>query len=122
MGEAALWALARMNDPRCLPGLIELITSARTCFASNSAHYRATDWHHVGLPSLPEVLSHLPDHAEMLLPAICDWTGTITEDRLLHRVCETLAGWGPVAEAAVPRLLGLLEDDRTWTAAATALA
>ncbi|MFC9285929.1 HEAT repeat domain-containing protein [Streptomyces sp. NPDC057052] len=120
--EAALWALARMNDPRCLPGLIELIAGARSGFASNSAHYPATDWHHVGLPSLPEVLGHLPDHAELLLPAICDWTGTITEDRLLHRICETLAGWGPVAEAAVPRLLGLLEDDRTWTAAATALA
>ncbi|MFI8910999.1 hypothetical protein ACIGW4_05185 [Streptomyces sp. NPDC053513] len=122
VGEAALWALARMNDPRCLPGLIELIAGARSGFASNSAHHPATDRHRVGLPSLPEALRHLPDHAELLLPVICDRIGTVTDGRLLHRICETLAEWGPVAEAAVPRLLGLLEDDRTWTAAATALA
>ncbi|MEU0402745.1 hypothetical protein ABZ318_21375 [Streptomyces sp. NPDC006197] len=122
VGEGALWALARMNDPRCLPGLIELIAGARSGFASNSAHYPASEWHHVGLPSLPEVLRYLPDHAELLLPAICDRIGTVADDRLLHRICETLAEWGSVAEKAVPRLLGLLEDDRTWTAAATALA
>ncbi|WP_030694015.1 HEAT repeat domain-containing protein [Streptomyces globisporus] len=122
VAEAALWALARMNDPRCLPGLIELIAGTRSGFASNSAHYPATDRHHVGLPSLPEALCHLSDHAELLLPAICDRIGTVTDDRLLHRICETLAEWGPAAEKAVPRLLGLLEDDRTWTAAATALA
>ncbi|MEU8622007.1 HEAT repeat domain-containing protein [Streptomyces sp. NPDC048623] len=122
VGEAALWALARMNDPRCLPSLIELIAGAPSGFASNSAHYPVTDWHHVGLPSLPEALSRLSDHAELLLPAICDRIGTVTDDRLLHQICKTLAEWGPVAEKAVPRLLGLLGDDRTWTAAATALA
>ncbi|WP_345611979.1 HEAT repeat domain-containing protein [Streptomyces sanyensis] len=122
VGEATLWALARMNDPRCLPGLIELIAGARSGFATSFAHYPATDRHHAGLPSLTETLSHLPDYAELLLPAICDRIGTVTDDRLLHRLCESLAEWGPVAEAAVPRLLGLLEDNRTWTAAATALA
>ncbi|MFJ7064036.1 HEAT repeat domain-containing protein [Streptomyces sp. NPDC101115] len=122
VGEAALWALARMNDPRCLPGLIELIAGAPSGFAPNSAHYSTTDWHHVGLPSLPEVLRHLADHTELLLPAICERIGSVGDDRLLHRICETLAEWGPVAEQAVPRLLDRLEDDRTWTAAATALA
>ncbi|KOX37851.1 MULTISPECIES: HEAT repeat domain-containing protein [unclassified Streptomyces] len=122
VGEAALWALARMNDPRCLPGLIELIVGARSGFASHSAYHPASEWHHVGLPSLPEVLRHLPDHADALLPAICDRIGALTDDRPLHRICETLAEWGPAAAKAVPRLLGLLEDDRTWSAAATALA
>lgn len=122
VGEAALWALARMNDPRCLPGLLELIGGARSGFASNSAHYPSTDWHHSRLPSLPEALSDLSDHAELLLPAICDRLGTATDNHLLNRLCEVLADWGPVAEAAVPRLLVLLEDDRTWTVAATALA
>lgn len=122
VGEAALWALARMNDPRCLPGLIELIAGAPSGFASASAHYPATDLHHAVLPALDEVLGHLPDHAEQLLPSICGRLDTATDDRLLNRLCEGLADWGPAAAAAVPQLLGLLEDDRTWTAAAKALA
>ncbi|MCX5341944.1 HEAT repeat domain-containing protein [Streptomyces atratus] len=122
VGEAALWALARMNDPRCLPGLIELIAGTRSGFASASAHYPATDLHHVVLPALHELLGYLPDHAELLLPSICDQLDTATDDRLLNRICDVLADWGPVAKAAVPQLLGLLEDDRTWMAAAKALA
>ncbi|MER5892165.1 HEAT repeat domain-containing protein [Streptomyces sp. NPDC001876] len=122
VGEAALWALARMNDPRCLPGLIELIAGARSGFASASAHYPATDLHHVVLPALDEVLGYLPDHAERLLPPICSRLDTATDDRLLNRLCGGLADWGPLAGAAVPQLLGLLEDDRTWVAAAKALA
>ncbi|MET9590583.1 HEAT repeat domain-containing protein [Streptomyces sp. NPDC006516] len=122
VGEAALWALARMNDPRCLPGLIELIAGTCSGFASTSAHYPATDLHHVVLPALHEVLGHVPDHAELLLPAICGRLDTATDERLLNRLCDVLADWGPVAKAAVPQLLGLLEDDRTWMAAAKALA
>lgn len=121
VGEAALWALARMNDPRCLPGVLELIAGTRSGFASTSAHYPATDLHSVVLPAPHEVLGHLPDHAELLLPSVCDRLDTSTDDRLLSRLCEVLAEWGPVAEAAVPRLLDLLEGDRTWTAAAKAL-
>ncbi|MFD9338571.1 hypothetical protein ACFWBF_29860 [Streptomyces sp. NPDC060028] len=30
VGEAALWGLARMNDPRCLPGLVEVIVGTRS--------------------------------------------------------------------------------------------
>ncbi|MDV5147311.1 HEAT repeat domain-containing protein [Streptomyces sp. SBC-4] len=122
VGEAALWALARMNDPRCLPGVIELIAGKRSGFASTSSHYPASHLHPVVLPALPEVLGCLPDHAELFLPSICDRLDTATDDRLLNRLCDVLADWGPVAKAAVPQLLGLLEDDRTWPAAAKALA
>ncbi|MFI5756483.1 hypothetical protein [Streptomyces sp. NPDC051569] len=122
VGEAALWALARMNDPRCLPGLIELIAGTHSGFASTSARYPATGPHHVVLPALHEVLGYLPDHAEPLLPSICGQLETTTDDHLLTRLCEVIADWGPVAKAAVPQLLGLLEDDRTWMAAAKALA
>lgn len=122
VGEAALWALARMNDPRCLPGVTALIADAPSGFGSGSAHYPATDLHHVVLPALHEVLGHLPDHAGQLLPPICARLDTATDGRLVDRLCDVLADWGPAAEAAVPQLLGLLEDDRTWTAAAKALA
>ncbi|MDK9501303.1 HEAT repeat domain-containing protein [Streptomyces katrae] len=124
VGEAALWALARMNDPRCLPGLIELVAAGtRSGFTSTSASYPATaGWHHAVLPSLPEVLGYLADHVERLLPAICDQLGTSTDQQVINRLCQVLAGWGPSAKAAVPKLLSLMEDNRNWDSAALALA
>ncbi|MFD6417556.1 HEAT repeat domain-containing protein [Streptomyces sp. NPDC060194] len=121
VGEAALWALARMDDERCLPGLLGLLAGAPSGFATHPAHYPA-DFHHVVLPSLPEALSGFASHAELLVPAVCDRIGTLTDPHQGHRYGELLAGWGPAAESAVPRLLVLLEDERTWTAAARALA
>ncbi|MCX5415159.1 HEAT repeat domain-containing protein [Streptomyces sp. NBC_00059] len=122
VAEAAVWALARMNDPRCVPGLIEAGARPRSGFASNSAHYPSADWHYPVLPALHEVVGHLPDHAELLLPMILGRLDAAAEVHVLHSYCEVLADWGPTAEPAVPHLLGLLEDDRAWTAAATALA
>ncbi|MFI5671089.1 hypothetical protein [Streptomyces sp. NPDC051704] len=123
VGEAALWALARMNDARCLPGLIELLAGARSGFASSCAGYPATaGWHHSVLPSLPEVLGYLADHVEQLLPAVCDELGTSEDRQVISRFCQVLADWGPAAQAAVPRLLSLMEDDRNWDSAALALA
>ncbi len=121
--EAALWALARMNDPRCLPGLIELMTATRSGFAAVSAYYSDTaGLHYAVLPSLHEVLGCLPDHSELLLPAIGEQLDAVTDDRVLNGLCQVLAHWGPAAKAVVPQLFGLLEDDRTWAAAANALA
>ncbi|WP_424920288.1 hypothetical protein [Streptomyces sp. wa13] len=122
VAEAALWALARMNDPRCVPGLIDAAAHPRSGFASNSAHYPSADWHYAVLPALHEVVGHLPDHAGLLLPMICGRLDTATDGHVLSSYCQVLADWGPAADAAVPQLLGLLEDDRTWTAAAEALA
>ncbi|MGW7054787.1 hypothetical protein [Streptomyces sp. NPDC054887] len=122
VAEAALWALARMNDPRCLPGLIDLLTGEGSGFASASAHYPAGDWHYAALPAIDEVLSDLSDHSAVLLPALCDRLAPATDGLPLVRLCGVVESWGPAAAAAVPRLLVLLEDDRTWEAAARALA
>ncbi|WP_455359008.1 hypothetical protein [Streptomyces sp. SYSU K21746] len=124
VAEAALWALARMNDPRCVPGLADRVVGARSGFASAAAFYgSARDaFHDPGLPAHHEILVRLPDHAELFLPAICDRLGTATDIHLLNRLCEVLAAWGPAAKAAVPQLLDLLGDNQRWTAAATALA
>ncbi|MET9941694.1 HEAT repeat domain-containing protein [Streptomyces halstedii] len=121
VAEAALWALARMNDPRCVPGLIDAAGRPDSGFASNSAHYPSADWHYAVLPALHEVVGHLPDHAEQLLPLICDRLDTASDGHVLSAYCQVLADWGPAAEAAVPQLLTLLEDDRTWRPAARAL-
>ncbi len=122
--EAAVWALARMNDPRCVPHLAEYVAGAPSGFASAASfHGGGRDaFHDPVLPALYEVLVRLPDHAEVLLPAFCDRLGTAVDVRLLNQLGEVLAAWGPAAKAAVPRLLDLLEDDQRWTAAATALA
>ncbi|MFJ3792651.1 HEAT repeat domain-containing protein [Kitasatospora sp. NPDC090091] len=123
VNEAALWALARMNDPRCIPALIKVMAEPRSGFATGSVCYPATaGWHYPVLPALHEVLDHLPDHAALLLPAVREQLDTATDHHVLNRLCQVLAGWGTAAKAAVPQLLGLLEDDRTWTAAARALA
>ncbi|WP_225830606.1 hypothetical protein [Streptomyces sp. NK08204] len=123
VAEAALWTLARMNDPRCVPALIEVMADTRSGFASSSAGYPVTaGWHYAVLPTLHEVLGQLLDHAEPLVPVIGAQLETATDNRVLNQLCQVLAGWGPAAKAAVPQLLGLLEDDRAWAAAARALA
>ncbi|WP_037680378.1 hypothetical protein [Streptomyces albus] len=123
VAEGALWALARMNDPRCVPGLIEAMAGARPGFAWGSSGYPVTAGRHYAvLPGLHEVLGPLTDHAEALVPAIVAQLETATDDHVLGGLCQVLADWGPAAEAAVPQLLGLLEDDRTWAPAARALA
>ncbi|MBM7440378.1 hypothetical protein [Streptomyces sp. HB132] len=123
VAEAALWALARLNDARCLPGLIEAMAGSGSGFASTSSYYPATiGLHHVVLPNLEEILSFLPDHAEPLLGPLGERLVAATDEHVVSRLCKVLADWGPAAEAAVPQLLGLLEDDRTWVVAAEALA
>ncbi|MFF7837429.1 hypothetical protein ACFZC6_01115 [Streptomyces ossamyceticus] len=124
VADAAVWALARMNDPRCLPRLTGHVAGTRPGFASAGAYYggSANSFHHPALPALHEVLVRLPDHTEALLPAIRDRLDPTEDPRNLRRFGEVLAAWGPTAESAVPRLLVLLADDERWTAAATALA
>ncbi|MEV6684520.1 HEAT repeat domain-containing protein [Streptomyces sp. NPDC051130] len=122
VAEAALWALARMGDPRCVPGLIALVSGDRSGLSSPSIHSPAHDWHFPALPSLQQVLLSLPDLAEPMLQAVRDRIDTARDERVLRSLCQVLAGWGTAAKEAVPQLLGLMEDDRTWASAATALA
>ncbi|QNP75444.1 hypothetical protein IAG44_42620 [Streptomyces roseirectus] len=117
VADAAVWALARMNDPRCLPALTACVAATRPGFGAGTGYLGTGLAHCPGLPALPEILLRLPDHAQRLLPAII----TTDDDRLL-RLCATLAVWGPTAHQAVPRLLTLLADDRHWIPAAEALA
>ncbi|MFI7017985.1 hypothetical protein [Streptomyces sp. NPDC050164] len=120
VADAALWALARMNDERCVPGLVERLAGAPSTFSKYGIH-SAGDHHFPVLPALYEVLALLPDHTGPLLPAVCDRINATSDERELIRLCEVLAGWGPGARAAVARLVPLLEHDAGWAAAATAL-
>ncbi|WP_416967901.1 hypothetical protein [Streptomyces sp. 4F14] len=116
---AAVWALARMNDPRCLPALTEYITGTRRGLTWRGGMHFSGLRHQPTLPSLQEVLTRLPDHADHLLSAITTRLATADDPRGL---CDVLASWGPAAHPALPHLLPLLDDGHRWTSAATALA
>ncbi|WP_129837779.1 hypothetical protein [Streptomyces sp. RFCAC02] len=122
VADAALWALARTGDPRCLPDVLALLSGERPGFTAAALLDLGTDWHHPQLPPLPGLLERLGGYADVLAPAVADRLGPDTDDRLLRDLCRVLGAWGPAAGAAVPRLLSLLEDDRTWAPAAEALA
>ncbi|MDC0767727.1 hypothetical protein [Streptomyces sp. HD] len=120
VADASLWALARMNDERCVPGLVERLAGAPSTFSKYGIH--AGGKHHFpSLPALHEVLALLPDHAGALLPAVRDRLGATRDEHEAARLCEVLAAWGHRARTAVPALVTLLERDADWVAAATAL-
>lgn len=120
VADASLWALARMNDARCVPGLVERLAGAPSTFSKYGIH--AGGKHHFpSLPALHEVLALLPDHVVPLLPAVCVRLGATRDEHESARLCEVLAAWGPEARAAVPQLVALLERGDGWVAAATAL-
>lgn len=120
VADAALWALARMDDARCVPGVVARLAGAPSTFSLYGVH-SGRHPHSPTLPALYEVLARLPDHAEQLVPAICDRLAAGADERELPRLCEVLADWGPAARPAVPLLVRMLEQDGSWTAAATAL-
>ncbi|MFF5758165.1 HEAT repeat domain-containing protein [Streptomyces longwoodensis] len=121
VAEAAVWALARRNDPRCLPLLGEYLCGTRPGFTL-SYTTSAEDWHWPVLPSPADVLIRLDEHAVHLLPALLERLGATRDAPEVTRLCAVLVAWGPVARAAEPLLLDLLTGDTTWKAAATALA
>ncbi|CAM5744703.1 HEAT repeat domain-containing protein [Streptomyces hirsutus] len=124
VAEAALWALARMNDPRCLPGLADITAGSRSGFASTSAFFgSARDAFHIPA-SHPRRGTRSPAGPRRSAAAgnSRDRLGTATDIHVLQRSCDVLAAWGLVAQPAVPHLLDLLGDDKNWTAAAMVLA
>ncbi|MFD3994556.1 hypothetical protein [Streptomyces sp. NPDC058548] len=107
--EFARWALARIDDPRALPGLIEQLR------AQEEEQGRGYVISEPRRPEVAEVLIPLRAHADVLLPAILE---TIRESGPRARAIGTFLGvleaWGgePLT-AALPDILPLLAD--TWT-------
>ncbi|MFE5587955.1 HEAT repeat domain-containing protein [Kitasatospora sp. NPDC056531] len=123
VADAAVWALARLNDPRCVPVLAERLTGGRIGFGTGSGHSpRYVNTHWAELPGLHELLIPLRDHAEALVPAIRARLRGTDRPQLVRSLCQVLEAWGAAARTAVPDLLSLLDGEKTWTHAATALA
>lgn len=103
VGDAAVWALARLGDRRCVPGLVDRLTGDRLGFDTYSHHFSGSV-HLAWLPSVREVLAPLRAHAAVLVDAVV--TRLADDDPALRRnLCEVIADWGPAAEAAAPALL-----------------
>ncbi|MER7578846.1 HEAT repeat domain-containing protein [Kitasatospora sp. NPDC097691] len=132
--EAAVWALARLGDPRCVPAVVDLVAAGgrATAFGTAAVHHTRYGTHHYSeLPGIHELLTPLREHADALLPSIrAHLRSAHLRSARLHSarptlarpLCEVLAAWGPAASPAVPELLDLLADAATWAPAATALA
>jgi hypothetical protein len=123
VGQAALWALSRIGDRRCLPGLrrqLEEYTGGM-----DSAGYFSRYCHLPQIPALHEQLIPLSRFSPGLLPAVRE---------CLRQVARTasspggwawsrvVAAWGEAATDAVPELVALLGHESTWWSAAQALA
>ncbi|WP_328624005.1 HEAT repeat domain-containing protein [Streptomyces sp. NBC_00353] len=108
VGEIARWALARIGDPRALPGLIAQLRAQEE---EQGRSYAASDPRR---PDAKDVLIPLRPHVDVLLPAMREAIrqggarGGATRAFL-----EVLETWGEEALPALPDLLPLLAD--TWT-------
>ena len=108
VGEIARWALARIGDPRALPGLIEQLRAQQE---EQGRSYIIGDPRR---PDIEDVLIPLRAHGDALLPAL---RTAIRQDGARGNATRSflgvLAAWGEDALPALPELLPLLADTRT---------
>ncbi|MEO6087823.1 MAG: HEAT repeat domain-containing protein [Umezawaea sp.] len=122
VGDAAVWALARLDDPRCLPGLVERLSGERLGFTTAGVHFgRGVPG--MGQPGIHEVLIPLRLHAGALIGAVAARLASPARDRVLTmNLCEVVAAWGPSAEEALPALVALMKDDDDYVVTGAAMA
>ena len=118
VGDFARWALARIGDPRALPGLVERLYEPYREQYSRS--YCLGD---PRLPDIDDILVPLRAHAGVLLPAL---RNVIREHDAHHGApgpltgafLRVLAAWGPDALPALPEVVALLnEPGDSWLVA-----
>ncbi|MEV5434661.1 hypothetical protein AB0K80_01305 [Streptomyces sp. NPDC052682] len=122
VGDYARWALARIGDPRALPGLVERL------YAPYREHYgRGYCAGDPRLPELDEVLAPLRSHADVLLPPLRE----VMRQHAAHyggagpltgAFLRVLRAWGGRAVAALPEVVPLLADPAVSLSAVQALA
>jgi hypothetical protein len=113
VGDAAVWALARLADARCLPGVRARLLGGRPGFATRNIHYRPGIVPLFDLPGIGPVVT-AADPAAVLLDPVISRLRRATRDAdpiLAAMLCECLGRWGPRAEPAVPELRRLLARD-----------
>ena len=123
VGDAAVWALARQRDPRCVAGLVRRLTGDRLGFETNSIHYsgRAERVFVFAQPSISEALIPVREYANVLIEPVTARLAATTDTNLIRCLCAVVAAWTPEAGPLVPLLIPLLARDDVWPAAAHAL-
>lgn len=108
VGEIARWALARIGDPRALPGLVEQLRAQEE---EQGRGYCTADPRR---PEVTDVLVPLRAHADVLLPAMREAIREAgARGGATRGFLDVLEAWGEDALPALPDLLPLLAD--TWT-------
>jgi hypothetical protein len=108
VGDAAVWALARAGDPRCLPELRDRLLGNRTGFATGSVYF-PRDAPMFDLPGMGLIVTRADPDARLLDPVLCRLRTAARHDTLTGLLCETIGTWGEKAAAAVPELRRLLQ-------------
>ncbi|AWZ04936.1 MULTISPECIES: hypothetical protein [unclassified Streptomyces] len=120
VGVYARWALARIGDPRALPGLV-----ARLHEPYREEYGRGWFGGDPRLPDIDEVLTPLRAYADVLLPSLREsmryeaGRGSGAVAGMLLRVLEA---WGPDALPALPEVVALLEGEGHSATAADVIA
>jgi len=118
VGHAALWALTRIGDPRCVPGLVARLDSLEP--AGYGAYFPRVP-HIPWLPSVPEVLASVPQHGQELLPLVRQRLRAVARSPYEPDAWSwagVAEAWGDAAADAVGDLIELLKHDETWWPAA----
>jgi hypothetical protein len=106
VSDAAVWALARQHDPRCLSGLVSRLTGDRLGFGAYAAYGPPVTfvfWFHQ--PAIHDVLVPLREHAGDLVDAVVARITATADAVLVSLLSKVLAAWAPRAHRAVPVLL-----------------
>jgi HEAT repeat protein len=121
VGDAAVFALARQRDARCVPALVARLTGPRLGFGTAGAYFRR-GLPLVTLPAVHEVLIPLHEHAARLVDAVVARLSEPDADpALLMNLCRVVEAWGSAAQVAAPALVPLLDRPDVLPAAAKAL-
>jgi HEAT repeat protein len=114
VGDAAVWALIRLKDPRCIPELRSRISGDRTGFPTTSGYYgryiNGYPWFSPSLPSIGVAVTEADPGAELLAPVIdrLRLVANRNDPSLAALLCEALAEWGAKSAPAVRSLCSLL--------------
>lgn len=104
----ALWALARIGDPRCVVPLAAHTADGMFPWGRMSGGQVRGHFSFFGRPSIGEVLADAAPFAEALVPTVRAVLAARRDDAARRAMCEALLAWGPDAASAVAELSGVI--------------